>query len=110
MEIEHLELQHRAEEAELLRDFTRLVTVDGQAVLEVAVVTWPTPSSPELRWRTYRRWKRYPSAVRLARAQGKALLERRFFRACGKCGQLSNIGHLDEDVCHGCAEWTGFVH
>lgn len=107
MEIESLEPQHRAE---LLRDFTRLVTVDGQSVLEVAVVTWPSPSSPEVRWRAYRRWKRHPSFAQLARAQGMALLERRFFRVCGVCGQLGNIGHLDGDICHVCAERAGVVH
>ena len=29
---------------------------------------------------------------------------------CGECGQLGNVGHLHEDVCHECAEQAGVVH
>ncbi len=93
------------EDADLVREFMRVVrTWDGFA-LQVTMVVWVSPSYAELEWRTYRTWRRVPTPERLQAAQERALLSPRFFRACMMCGERNNRGHMhDARVCQGCAE------
>jgi NADH pyrophosphatase NudC (nudix superfamily) len=92
-------------DAELIADFTRMVEVDGEIRLEVAVVDWPQPHTPTMVWKTFRYWKKPPTPERLAAAQQKALTMRRFFRVCQRCGERNNAGHMhDRRICQTCAE------
>ena len=90
-----------ATDAELLADFSRLVERNSEHHLQIAVVHWDG-QEPCLAWKTARRWKRLPSAERLASAQQTVLNTPRFFRVCRECKQRVNAGHLDGDICHGC--------
>lgn len=78
---------------------------------QVAVVGWGG-HEPELRWKTYRRWRSQPSAGRLARARDSALANPRLFRTCQRCEEVSNAGHMhDQETCQSCAErHLGVVH
>ena len=92
-------------DATLIADFTRIVIVEGEIDLQVAVVQWPGPHEPALVWKTFRRWKRPPTPERLAAAQQKALMSRRFFRVCQRCGERNSIGHMhSRKTCQSCAE------
>lgn len=90
---------------DLIADFIRSVSVDGETYLQVGVVRWSGPHEPEMAWTTVRRWKRPPTPERLDAAHRKALLSRRYFRVCQMCGERSNVGHMhDGKTCQSCAE------
>ena len=92
-------------DAELIADFTRIVSVDGEIHLQVAVVQWPGPHEPRLEWTTFRRWKKPPTSQRLADAHQKALMAHRNFRVCQRCGERKNVGHMhNRRTCQSCAE------
>ena len=83
----------------------RVIESEGQWCFQVAVVIWPTPHTPELRWTTFRKWKRPPAEPQIARAQAAARINTRFFRTCSLCGELHNVGHMHgPDICQSCAE------
>ena len=92
-------------DAELIADFTRIVSVNGEVYLQVAVVEWEGSHTPTLVWKTIRRWKRPPTPERLAAAQHKALMAHRNFRVCQRCGERKNVGQMHgHEVCQTCAE------
>ncbi len=97
---------------ENLDHFFQCVENAGRWEFQVGIVTWNGPHTPVVAWKTYRRWRRQPDAVRLARARASALAEPRFFLICARCGELNNAGHMhDEQTCQGCAErCLGIVH
>ena len=82
-----------------------MAEVEGEIHLQVAVVDWLDPGSPALVWKTFRRWKKWPTPERLASAQQKALAVPRYFRFCQRCGERNNAGHMhDRKTCQTCAE------
>ena len=92
-------------DAELIADFTRMVEVDGEIRLEVGVIEWPGPHEPALVWKTFRHWKKPPTAERLAAARKQALSSPRYFRVCRRCGTRNSVGHMhDRNTCQSCAE------
>jgi len=98
---------------EALREhFMRLREVDGVPTLEVGIVEWPHPHTPELRWEVARRFQAVPSSDELRRAQQSALEDPHFFRTCSMCRERQNAGHMhSRRVCQGCAEkHLGVVH
>ncbi|GHF97861.1 hypothetical protein GCM10017783_07150 [Deinococcus piscis] len=101
---------------ELLRDFTRLVPVgrslDGVLWLEVGVVSWPTPHTPQLHWEPLQSLPAHASAQAVTQARHAALHDPRYFALCGRCGQRRPQGWMhDGDLCQSCAErWLGVVH
>ena len=91
--------------AELAADFTRTIETGGEIELQVATVEWPGPERPVLVWKTFRHWKKPPTAERLAAAQQQALSSPRYFRVCRRCGKRNNVGHMhDRNICQSCAE------
>jgi hypothetical protein len=99
-------------DAELIADFMRLQETEDGTRLEVAVVEWAGPASPTLHWKTYRRWRKPPTADRLIAAQQKALGTSRYFRICQHCGERVNASHMDDNItCQSCSErYRGVVH
>jgi len=96
---------------ELIDDYMRLVEDESGSRLEIGVVEWEGPHTPTLVWKVYRKWTKRPTNERLKAAQSAALEASRFFRTCIHCKERNNIGHMDEDICQGCAEqYFGVVH
>ena len=95
--------------AELISDFTRIRVVRGCTILQIAIVTWPSPSEPRLGWRKFRSWSGQPQPADIAAAQAEALRDHRYFLRCERCRERCNVGHMHDDkVCQGCAEQ--FLH
>ena len=99
-------------DAELVAEFMRTVETDDGVLFQIAMVEWDGPHSPIMTWRTFRCWKRPPTATRLAAAQQKALAAPRFFRICERCGERNLVGHMhDRHTCQSCAEeYLGVVY
>jgi hypothetical protein len=90
----------------------RLTAASDGFTLEVAVVTWPTPSCPDLEWHRARAWSAMPSQQELEAAKETVLEDRRYFRVCGRCRQRELVGHMhDARICQACAEkYIGVVY
>ncbi len=87
------------------QDKFRVLQACGQWQFEVGVIAWPHPHTPEIKWATFRTWKRPPTESRVEVAKAAALRNPRFFRTCTRCGELHNTGHMhDELICQSCAE------
>ncbi|MDO4263538.1 MAG: hypothetical protein Q4C67_05005 [Deinococcus sp.] len=103
-------------DADILRDFTRLVPVgtglDGVLWLEVGVVSWPMPHTPQLHWEPLESLPAYASAEAVARSQHAALADTRYFAVYERCGRRRPRGWMhDGEFCQGCAErWLGVVY
>lgn len=95
--------------AELIEDFMRVVQEGDEYCLQVGIVQWQGPHTPDFVWKTARRWKCAPTIERLAAAQRAALRTPRFFRVCGQCRERENAGHMDGDNCHACMARMGVV-
>ena len=90
-------------EEDTIDDYFRCLHTDGRWVFEVAQVAWESPHEPNLDWKTFRTWKREPSAERFLAARTAAI--KRYFRTCTHCQKLCNLGHMhDRSICQGCAE------
>jgi hypothetical protein len=90
---------------QLRQHFLRLRALDGSFVLEVAIVEWHGPHTPELRWQVAHRFSAQPSPSELRHAEDAALENPKFFRVCDMCEERGNIGHMhSKTVCQGCAE------
>lgn len=104
-----IDLPSAQSDAQLIEDFTRVSRGPDGFILEVAVIDWHG-HEPNPTWKAFRRWKREPSDGQIARAQRRALDERRFFRVCELCTERNNVGHMaDEGRCQTCAERAGVV-
>lgn len=102
-------------DTEILRDFTRLVPVgrslDGVLWLEVAVVSWPTPHTPQQHWEPLVSLPAHASAEAVAQVQHAALHDPRYFACCERCRRRCPQGWMQGERCQGCAErWLGGVH
>jgi len=86
----------------------RIGEFDERYIFEVCVVDWHG-HEPHANWKRFRTWQRQPSQKQLDLAWSKALREKRFFRACDECGDLTNVGHMHGLVCQRCAEHAGVV-
>lgn len=100
---------------DLLRDFTRLVPVgrglDGALWLEVGVVSWPTPHTPQLCWEPLESLPAHASAEAVAQAQHTALNDPRYFAVCERCARRCPQGWMHGELCQSCAErWLGVLH
>lgn len=86
---------------------TRKITV-----LEIAVVDWPSVSTPRTRWRKYHSWPTPPSNVEIAIVRANALADPKFFGRCDHCGEVCVVGYMHDDhTCQGCAErYIDVVH
>lgn len=92
----------------IIDDFTRVLAGDGVTVLEVGLVRWTGPHTPEMEWKHFHKWQRPPTRDQLSRAVERALASPRFFGVCEKCGELRNRGHMHSlTVCQGC---SGAIH
>ena len=104
----------RRDHARLAADFLRVRTLRTKpigepparpVVLEVGVVDWSHPHTPQMRWQQFRRWEQPPGRRDLAAARRAALADSRFFRVCEICDERNNHGHMhDRRICQGCAE------
>ena len=97
---------------ELIADFMRIRLVNGATWLEVALVEWPHPHEPRLRWQQFHTWPGVPAAAKVETVQRLALADPRFFRRCKRCGELCNRGHMhNQNTCQSCAERVlGVIH
>ena len=94
-----------ANDTRLVHDFMRVTKGDGDSRLQLAIIEWPGPHSPELRWKDYRTWSKPPNPEQLTAARRLALQDTRFFKVCRKCGERNNASHMhDTETCQACAE------
>lgn len=91
-------------DAELLEHFTR-VRDDGKNVLaEVAILEWPHPAEPKVRWVVAERFPQSAGASVVEKTREATLKDRRYFGRCIECGQRRVKGHLwTRDICMTCA-------
>ncbi|MDB6071678.1 MAG: hypothetical protein JWL81_2849 [Verrucomicrobiales bacterium] len=83
----------------------RVLEAQGQWQFQVGIVAWPQPHTPEIRWVTFRTWKRPATESRITLAKAAARRSSRFFRTCKCCDKLKNAGHMhDPQTCQSCAE------
>lgn len=94
---------------ELLREYTRVGTAADSHVIEVGVITWHGPHTPQLTWVESARLPKTATAEEVERARRMLLQRRKFFVICKKCGERNAKGHTGEGVCHGCMEKSGVV-
>jgi hypothetical protein len=92
-----------------LDDYLRCVAAPEGWAFQVAVVVWESSHEPR-DWKTFRTWKKEPSAGRLLAARTAAT--KRYFRTCTHCQELCNLGHIhNRSICQGCAESVlGIAH
>jgi hypothetical protein len=97
---------------QLRTDFVRIRDVDVVPCLEVAVVEWHGPQTPELRWEVAQHFASTPSREEVRVAEQSVLEDSRYFGRCSMCGERCNVGHMHSGtVCQGCAEeHLGVVH
>lgn len=97
---------------ELIATFMRVQSNQEYTVLEVAVVAWPHPHTPELRWEPFHTWSGTPSPAHVEAMQQSLLTNPRYFRECERCGRRLNHGQMhDRTTCHSCAErFLGVVY
>lgn len=98
-----------AHDLDLMHEFTRVVPVgrglDAVLWLEVAVLTWPLPHTPALRWESVLSLAAYASKAEVAAARAALLDDPRYFGYCRTCGQRQLQGHLQGPTfCQVCAE------
>lgn len=96
----------------LIDDFTRVSVRDDVTVLELALVRWAGPHTPQLEVAALSQVAATPTPHQVSRALEEALASRRFFQKCTRCEELSNGGHMhDAAVCQGCVErHFGVIH
>jgi hypothetical protein len=91
-------------DGELIEEFMRTTLGEEGTLLEIALVTWPHPHWPELRWEPFHNWSGTPSPAEVAGVQQLALSDSRYFRECKRCDERFNTGQMyDEQTCHDCA-------
>jgi hypothetical protein len=94
---------------DLLRDYTRVRLDADEQVIEVGVIDWHGPHTPQLTWVEAARLPKAATAEEVERARRKLLQRRKFFVICKECGERNAKGHTSEGVCHGCMEKSGVV-
>ena len=84
----------------------------GQWVFEVATLAWTHPHEPRREWHLFDHWAEEPHREDKRQAESVALQDRRFFKTCTMCNELTNVGHMhNSKVCDGCAEeYLGVMH
>jgi hypothetical protein len=92
-------------DAQLIADYIRVQESGGMWTLEVAIIEWPHPHTPEPRWTEVKQYQRPLSPEQLTAAQHRLLTNSRFFRMCTHCNERHNAGHMyNRKMCYGCAE------
>jgi len=94
--------------AEDLDRFFRCMPDAAGWTLQVALVRWDG-QTPYLKWADYRVWAGKPDDAAIDLARAAALHDREYFRTCSQCGDFHPVGHMDQEICHGCAELGGAV-
>ena len=91
-------------EDELIEEYTRVEHSDGSARVQAGQVDWRGPHTPVLSWETVTVLPGSSTAEELYSAREALLKDRRYFRICCECSQLTPYGHMGGRACHGCME------
>lgn len=92
-------------EAEVVRDYTRVAPCEEGVALECAVIAWPHPAMPEMRWVRVGTLEPGVTEAEVKRARLALLKDPRWFGRCRHCQAWQVKGHMHEpDVCQGCAQ------
>ena len=84
--------------------YFRCVADDQGWAFEVAMIGWEGVYTPVVTWRVFRRWKRKPTDVSIARARAAALKNRTLFRLCELCDEVHAAGDDLRSVLVGVAQ------
>ena len=83
----------------------RVTPSEKGPVLACAVITWPHPSQPKLRWVTARRLDVGATDAEIQAARRALLDDPRWFAKCTHCKEWNATGHMHEQgFCQGCAQ------
>ena len=91
--------------AQVIRDYTRVRPAAEGLVLECAVIVWPHPALPELRWVVARTLAAGATEEEQKKARRALLNDAQWFGRCDLCRKWQVRGHMYEPgICQGCAQ------
>ncbi len=89
---------------ELLSRFIKVETRPKDTQISVCLITWSGPHTPESHWQVVTVLPPDTDTQSIAKASGKILHDKRFFRVCEECQQRNPDGWMHgESICQGCA-------
>ena len=93
------------DDQQLIDEFIRTTPSESGVLIEFKVIQWTSSYESETHWIPAARVGGSPTPEELQQRVLKVLLDKKYFRVCGECGERNPMGWMhDNKICQSCAE------
>ena len=93
------------DDVELIREFIRVLHLNDEIQVHVALIKWEGAHNPQIEWEHARSIPLGCSEANIDGIVRELLQSTQYFAVCDECGERNPLGWMgDESICQSCAE------